>query len=92
MCIPQKKYFKNISKYGAVINKKFWSIRKTFLTNNGRINWEEIILKTDNETTADNSVLVEMSTQIAQLLLKRRLIKNQVNLLMKIKFLILYKL
>ena len=65
MCIPQKEYFKNISKFGAVTNKKFWCVRKPFLTNNGRINWEEIILKTDNETTADSSVLAEMSAQIA---------------------------
>ena len=33
-----KKYFKTISKDGAVSNKNFWSMIKLFLTNKGHIN------------------------------------------------------
>ena len=55
-----KKYFKNISKDGVVSNKSFWTIMKPFLTNKGHINGEEIILKHDNETITESSVLAEM--------------------------------
>ena len=55
-----KKYFKNISKDGVVTNKNFWSMIKPFLTNKDHINGEEIILKCDNETITESSVLAEM--------------------------------
>ena len=55
-----KKYFKNISKDGVVSNKHVWSMMKSFLTNKGHINGEEIILKSDNETVTESSVLAEM--------------------------------
>ena len=55
-----KKYFNNVSKDGVVSNKNFWSMMKPFLTNKGHINEEEIILKCDNETTTERSVLAQM--------------------------------
>ena len=55
-----KKYFKNISKDGVVKNKIVWSMIKPFLTNQGHINKEEIILKRDNETITKSSVLAQM--------------------------------
>ena len=57
-----KKYFKNISKDGVVTNKNFWSMIKPFLTNKDHINGKEIILKCDNETITESSMLVEMFT------------------------------
>ena len=55
-----KKFFKNISIDGVVSIKRSWSMRKPFLTNKGHINVEEILLKCDNETIAESSVLAEM--------------------------------
>ena len=52
-----KKYFKNISKDGVIANKIFWSMIKPFLANKCHINGEEIILKFDNETITESSVL-----------------------------------
>ena len=40
--------------------KNFWSMMKPFLTNKDHINGEEIILKCDNETVTESSVLAEM--------------------------------
>ena len=40
--------------------KKIWSTIKPFLTNKCHINWEEKILKFNNETIVDISVLVDM--------------------------------
>ena len=63
MCLLERKalkYFKNISKGGVVSNKVFWSMMKSFLTSKGHINEEEIILKCDNETITENSLLAEM--------------------------------
>ena len=37
---------------------------KPFLTNKGHINGEEIILKCDNETITESSVLAEMFVQL----------------------------
>ena len=54
------KYFKNISTDGVVSNKNLWSMIKPFLANMGHINGEEIILKCDNETITESSVLAEM--------------------------------
>ena len=68
MCLLKKKstkkYFMNISKSGVVSNKDFWSMTKRFLTNEGHINAEKIILKCDNETITESSVLAEMLTHI----------------------------
>ena len=55
-----KKYFKNIFEDGVVSNKNFGSMIKLFLTNDCHINGEEIILKYDNETITESSVLAEM--------------------------------
>ena len=54
-----EKYFKNIFKDGDVSNKNFWSMIKPFLMNKGQINGEQIILKCDNETITESSVLAE---------------------------------
>ena len=84
------KYFKNITKEGVVSTKTFWDMRKPFLTNKGHIDREEIILKCDNETIAESSVLAEIF--ITQVLSKKHLEKSQVILLVEITFLILEKL
>ena len=55
-----KQYFKNIFNDSVVSNKIIWSMMKPFLTNKGHINGEEIILKCDNETVTESSVLAEM--------------------------------
>ena len=85
-----EKYFKNISKEGVVSTKNFCSMTKPFLTNKGHINGEGIILKCDNETITESSVLAEML--ITQILPKKHLGKSQVILLTTITFLILDKL
>ena len=48
------------SKAGVVTNKNFWSVIKTFPTNKDHINGEGTMLKCDNETISDSSVLAEM--------------------------------
>ena len=59
-----KKYFKHVSYFififHVVTKEIFWSMIKPFLTDKGHVNREEIILKSDNETVTDNSVLAEM--------------------------------
>ena len=48
------------SKAGVVTNKNFWSVIKNFPANKDHINGEGIMLKCDNETISDSSVLAEM--------------------------------
>ena len=64
VCFLEGKVLRNIlrtfRKDGVVTNKNFQSIINPFLTNKGHINWEKIILKTDNETITNTSVLAEM--------------------------------
>ena len=87
-----KKHFKGISKDGAVTNKFFWNITKSFLTNKGHINGEEIILKCDNETVSGSSVLAEMFKSQYINIVEKTLEKRQVILIGTITFLVLHKL
>ena len=94
MCLLKnsiKKYFKNISRDGVVSNKNFWNMMKPFLKNEGHIKGEEIILKCDNETITESSVLAEMFT-LRKYCRKNIWKKSQVILLVRITFLILDKL
>ena len=63
---------------------------KPFLTNKGYINREEIILKCDNETITEGSVLAEMFT--LHKYCRKTLEKSQVIFLVTVTFLILHKL
>ena len=60
VCLLERKVLRNISKDGVARNKNVWSMIKPFLTNKCHINGEEIILKFDNETITEISVLGEM--------------------------------
>ena len=60
---PTKENEKKKKKYNDInvsLQKNFWSMIKPFLTDKGHINLEEIILKFNNQTIIDSSVLVEM--------------------------------
>ena len=54
MCLLERKVLRNILR----------SMIKRFLTNKGHISEEEIILKCDNETITESSVLAEMFVQL----------------------------
>ena len=70
-------------------NKRFWSMIKPFLK--GYINGEETILKCDNETVTESSVLVRCSTHMTNIVEKTSG-KRRVILLLAKTFLILDKL
>ena len=96
MCLLEGKVLRNISrtfpKMVLFKTKQFWSMMKPFLTNEDHNNGEEIILKCDNQTITESSMLAEMFNSHYMNIVEKTSGSSQVILLVIIMFLILDKL
>ena len=55
----KKDYFKNATKDGIMINKKFWNVLKPFLTNKGSFSEDKLSIEINNQLVTDEKTLAD---------------------------------